>query len=77
MHIVAFLLLLVNRSSWKDILPGQLERAKTYIYDRLGTPGYNEWSNYLEQSGSLFNVTKPCWNHIDDPKMFWRRAIGF
>jgi hypothetical protein len=77
MHIVAFLLLPVNRSSWKDILPGQLERAETYIYDRLGTPGYNEWSNYLEQSGSLFNVTKPCWNHVDDPKMFWRRAVGF
>ena len=42
MHIVAFLLLPINRTSLKDLLPSQLERAETYIYDRLGTKGYNE-----------------------------------
>ena len=52
MHIVAFLLLPINRTSLKDLLPSQLERAETYIYDRLGTKGYNEQTNYFEQSDS-------------------------
>jgi hypothetical protein len=41
-HIVAFLLLPINRTSCTTLLPGLLAHAKDYISSRLTSKGYYE-----------------------------------
>jgi hypothetical protein len=73
-HLLAYILAPHNRTNYEGMDAKSKERIHSTIEGMGGAELLEAFFEYTTQEGA-FHTTKTCWNHVDNPKLFWNLCV--